>query len=148
MMTPPTTSENRLRALLNRLRSLHLLRMPSDCELSPSQIGMIGWISSNPGCGVLEIAAALGLTPPTVSVGVQRLMKDGWLERREDPDDKRAKPIYLTDRSAVFMQSLREHQEQSLKLFLSGLNSEEQEQYLNLFERAVANMETNSFKKS
>jgi len=143
-MTSSTTSEDWLRALLNRLRSLHLLRMPSDCELTPSQIGMIAWIARTPGCGVLEIAAALGLTAPTVSVGVQRLTKEGWLERRQDPNDRRAKPIYLTERSAFFMKNLRKHQEHSLKLFLSGLNPKEQEQLLMLFERAVSNMEASS----
>ena len=40
-MTSPTTSENRLRTLLSRLRSLHLLRIPPDCELTRSQIGML-----------------------------------------------------------------------------------------------------------
>jgi len=144
-MNSPTTSENRLRALLSRLRSLHLLRIPLDCELTRSQIGMIAWIARTPGCGVKEIAAALGLTAPTVSVGVQRLTKEGWLERRQDPDDRRAKPIYLTERSAVIMKNLRKHQEQSLKLFLSDLNPQEQEQLLMLFERAVSNMEANSF---
>ena len=148
MMTSPTTSENRLRALLGRFRSLHLLRFPPDCELTPSQIGMIAWIARTPGCGVLEIAAALDLTAPTVSVGVQHLTKEGWLERRQDPDDRRAKPIYLTERSTVLMKTLRKHQEQSLKIFLSGLNPKGQEQFLMLFEKAISNMEASSCETS
>jgi DNA-binding MarR family transcriptional regulator len=145
-MISSTNAEDKLKVLLKRLRSLHLLRIPSDCELTPSQIGMLAWIARSPGCGVLEIAAALGLTAPTVSVGVQRLTKEGWLERRLDPDDRRAKPIFLTERSAVFMKSLRTHQERSLKLFLSGLKLGEQEELLILFEKAVSNMELSTFK--
>jgi DNA-binding MarR family transcriptional regulator len=144
-MISSTTAEDKLKVLLKRLRSLRLLRNPSDCELTPSQIGMLAWIARSPGCGVLEIAAALNLTAPTVSVGIQRLTKDGWLERRQDPDDRRAKPIYLTERSAVLMKSLRAHQERSLKLFLSGLNLGEQEKLLILFEKAVSNMELSPF---
>ncbi|MBE9523637.1 MAG: MarR family transcriptional regulator [Chloroflexi bacterium] len=144
-MASSKSSEDRLRKLLNRLRSLHLLRNPPDCELTHSQIGMLAWITRSPGCGVLEIASALGLTAPTVSVGIQRLTKDGWLERRQDPDDRRAKPIYLTDKSAVFMKALRAHQARTLKYFLSGLNQSEQKQFLLLFESAVSNMEQNTF---
>ena len=144
-MASSTTSEDRLRKLLNRLRSLHLLRTPSDCELTPSQIGMLAWIARSPGCGVLEAATALGLTAPTVSVGIQRLTKEGWLERRQDPGDRRSKPIYLTEKSSIFMKNLREHQKRSLKLFLSGLNQNEQKQLLTLFEKAVSNMEHSEF---
>lgn len=143
-MTSLTKPEDRLRALLHRLRSLHLMRVPPDFALTPSQMGMLAWIARSPGCGVLEIAAALGLTAPTVSVGVQRLTKDGWLECRQDPDDRRAKPIYLTERSATLMKHLHEHQEHSLKLFLSGLTLQEQEQFLKLFERAVSSMEASA----
>jgi DNA-binding MarR family transcriptional regulator len=147
-MASSKSSEDKLRKLLDRLRSLHLLRTPPDCELTPSQIGMLAWIARSPGCGVLDVATALGLTAPTVSVGIQRLTKEGWLERRQDPDDRRAKPIYLTEKSTVFMMHLREHQEQSLKLFLSGLNTQEQNQLLILFEKAVSNMEAISFEKT
>ncbi len=142
-MTASTTSEDKLRKLLKRLRALHLLRIPPDCELSPSQFAMLAWISRSPGCGVLEIAAALKLTAPTVSVSIQRLAKEGWLERHQDLNDLRAKPIYLTERSAILMETLRAHQARTLKHFLSGLNQNEQKQFLTLFERAISNMEIN-----
>ena len=97
-MASSKSSEDKLRKLLDRLRSLHLLGTPPDCELTLTQIGMLAWIARSPGCGVLDVATALGLTAPTVSVGIQRLTEDSWLERRQDPDDRRAKPIYLTEK--------------------------------------------------
>jgi len=69
-MISSTNAEDKLKVLLKRLRSLHLLHIPSDCELTPSQIGMLVWVARSPGCGVLEMAAALGLTAPTVSAGL------------------------------------------------------------------------------
>lgn len=147
-MCSADTPDERLKRLLQRLRSLRLMRLPPDSELTPSQLAMLSWVARYPGSGVLEIAQGLDITPPTVSVGVQRLVDESWLERRQDPDDKRAKPLYLTEDAEAFMQQIRSHHGEMMRMFLSGLTSEEQEQFLTLFERAVSGMEAAAGKDS
>jgi DNA-binding MarR family transcriptional regulator len=133
--------ENRLLALLRHLGSLPLLHVPNDIGLTPPAIAHLAWVSRSPGCGVLDIAKGLNLSPPTVSVAINRLVKEGWLERRNDPNDLRARPIFLTPRGETMMTTVRQRRSEMLRFFLSGLTADEQEQLLNLLERAVTEME-------
>jgi len=49
------------------------------------------------GSSVKDIAAAVQLDPPAITGLVDRLVKEGMVERRVDPDDRRTTNIYLTD---------------------------------------------------
>ena len=114
-MSTDTPSETRLKQLLTRLRALRLLRPPRNCELPIGLVGILDWVARSPGCGVLELADGLAVTPPTVSVGVRRLIREGWLETRRDPNDRRAKPLFITPKSETQLSRLRTHQKQVMR---------------------------------
>jgi len=63
------------------------------------QLILLDWIAASPGCGIQEIATGLGLTAPTVSVGVRRLETAELLEHRPDPQDGRAIQLFLPSRA-------------------------------------------------
>jgi DNA-binding MarR family transcriptional regulator len=148
-MTQQVKPEDRLLRLLNHMSSLPLAHAPfKEHNLTPAQFTLLRWVTRNPGCGVLEIAKGLHLAPPTVSVGIRRLVRAGWLERRHDPCDKRAKPLYLTPEGEKLMEKVIAHRNHILKLFLSGLAIGEQEQLLDLLERGVRAVESSSEKET
>ena len=67
-------AEERFLNLLARLRKLGLGCLPfKDIPVTPPQFILLDWVAGSPGCGIREMATGLGLTPPTVSVGVRRL---------------------------------------------------------------------------
>jgi DNA-binding MarR family transcriptional regulator len=134
-------SETRLLNLLGQLSTLSVMQLPEDIELSRPAISLLTWISSSPGCGVVDIARGLHLSPPTISVGIRRLIKGGWLERRHDPEDRRARPVYLTRKGKAFIKDLRAHQIKMFRIFLSGLSTEEQDQLVRLLEQAISSLE-------
>jgi len=136
-----TLPETRLLNLLGQLSTLSVLQLPEDIELSRPAISLLTWISSSPGSGVVDIARGLHLSPPTISVGIRRLIKGGWLERRHDSEDRRARPVYLTHKGKDFLMDLRAHQIEMFKIFLSGLSAEEQEQLIGLLEQAIASLD-------
>jgi len=140
-MDSSVTQEARLEKLLQRLASLKLMRPPSSCELTPPQIGILFLVRRSPGCGVLELADELGVTGPTISVAVSRLVKSDWLEQRSDPTDRRAKPLFLTKRSEALLSEIRVYQREMLNLFMSGLGAQEQEDFLRLFDKALSSVE-------
>jgi DNA-binding MarR family transcriptional regulator len=132
------TNEERLLALLHRLGDLQLRRGPlKEAGVSFPQMALLGLVARSPGCHLQDIAAQLGLTAPTVSVGVRRLVKAGWLERKPDPEDKRARRIYLTEKGEGMQERVRQHRHEAIRRFLVGLNQQEQEQLLGLMEKAI-----------
>ena len=133
--------ENHMRDLLKRMSQLSVMKPPSESPLSMPQVAMLSWVARSPGCGVQEIAQGLHVTPPTVSVGVRRLINGGWLEQKEDPNDRRARPLFLTEKGEAFVDIIEQHRTQTIKLFLSGLSNDEKEQLIYLLDRAISALE-------
>lgn len=53
------------------------------------------------------LAQALHIAPPTASNTLQRMERDGWIERRRDQDDQRVVRVYLTDKARSLHQEAR-----------------------------------------
>jgi DNA-binding MarR family transcriptional regulator len=140
--------ENRMLDLLKRLRKLPMMKPPSESPLSMPQVTMLNWVAHSPGCGVLDIAQGLQVTPPTVSVGVHRLVREGWLEQKNNPNDRRARPLFLTDKGQAFVETIQDHRSNMIKLFLSGLSDNEQEQLISLLDRAISALEVAKIKET
>ena len=142
-MNASQTIEYRMLSLLQRLGNLELGNPPPlDGKISHPQLILLEWVGFVPGCGVGDIAKGLGLSAPTVSVGIRRLVKNGWLERRHDPDDKRARPLYMTPTACDLLQRLNIHRMERINRFLSGLDVGEQEKLLLLLEKAITQAES------
>jgi DNA-binding MarR family transcriptional regulator len=136
-----TLPETRLINLLKHISSLPIMHLPDDIELSPPAVALLSWVARSPGCGVLDIAKGLGLTPPTISVGIRRLEKAGWLERHCDPEDRRSHPLYLTPKGEQLISRVRAYRAKMLRIFLSALSLEEQDQLFHFLELGVNALE-------
>jgi DNA-binding MarR family transcriptional regulator len=89
-----------------------------------------------------ELADLLQSDPSTVSRQVAALVKEGFLERRADPDDGRASLLVLTDRARAL---LAEHGKKRLEYFarvLDGWSAEEIERFSADLERFRTAYET------
>ena len=135
------SSEKRLRELLERLRSLQLMRIPPNLVLTPTKIRLLHQVKQSPGLGVLELAECLDVKGPSASVGARELVQSGWLQEQPHPEDGRAKCLYLTERSETLLENIREQHREVLKLFLLGLTKDERATFLDLLDKAVTNME-------
>ena len=78
-------------ALMDQLRS------NGYADLRPAHSQVFGAISSE-GSRVGEMAAEAGITQQSMSELVDSLERLGYLERRPDPNDRRARIIAFTDR--------------------------------------------------
>lgn len=130
--------EERLLKLLLRLRKLGPGRLPfEDIPVTPPQSLLLDWVAGASGCGIQEMAAGLGLTAPTVSVGVRRLEEAGLLEREPDPKDRRSIRLFLTAQGQTLHQRARALRWQKVQRLLAGLTPQERETLLDLLERAI-----------
>lgn len=53
-----------------------------------------------------EIAERMGIEEPTLAGLLDRLQEDGWIERRESPNDRRCKIIHLQRRSKAVLDEI------------------------------------------
>jgi DNA-binding MarR family transcriptional regulator len=56
-------------------------------------------------CGISDVRAQLDVTPAAASQLVDRLVKDGYLERTEDAHDRRVRQLRLTDKSRALIEA-------------------------------------------
>jgi DNA-binding MarR family transcriptional regulator len=53
------------------------------------------------------LAQALHITPPSATNTLQRMERDGWIERRRDADDQRVVRVFLTEKAKVLRTEAR-----------------------------------------
>lgn len=74
--------------------------------LSVPQFRALNHIGLRPGCSVSAVAAFLGVTLPTASVMVDRLVKAGMVETRTDARDRRRSALHLTEAGAALLSTI------------------------------------------
>ncbi|MCD4700068.1 MAG: MarR family transcriptional regulator [Phycisphaerae bacterium] len=138
-------SAKRFLNLASRLRRLGLAGFsPAAVQVSASQLALIEYAAANPGCGIQELAEALKLATPTVSISVRQLEKSELFSRQSHPEDGRAVQVFLTAKGKeIHQHSLRFHR-QKFEQLLIGLTPAERETLLNLLERAIHAAEKNN----
>ena len=139
--TSPAAEEQFL-DLFDRLRKLAFGQHPlQDGEVTLPQLTLLDWLAAAPGCHSQELANGLGLTAPTVSVGVRRLEAAGLLERQPDPQDGRAIRLFLTTQGQELCRRARAFRRDKMQRLLKELTPEEKVTLLILLERAISSAE-------
>jgi DNA-binding MarR family transcriptional regulator len=72
--------------------------------LSFSQISILMRLVHDKGTGVSEIGEQLGVTNAAASQAVERLVQLDLIERTEDPEDRRAKRLALTQKGRALIE--------------------------------------------
>jgi DNA-binding MarR family transcriptional regulator len=63
---------------------------------------------SEDGMNQREIAEEMGVSPSTLSEMINRLVEDGYVERKADPGDRRARLLSLTEAGRIQGQEILE----------------------------------------
>jgi DNA-binding MarR family transcriptional regulator len=74
---------------------------------------------------VKELSDRLGLSLPGASRIVDALMRRGWLERREDPDDRRMKRVRITDEGRKVLDRIEAARLAGLENYAASLTPEQ-----------------------
>ena len=93
--------------------------------IHPRQIPILAVLYRRDGCGQNELAQELGVKPPTVTVSIQRLEKNGLLIRRQDEKDQRVSRIYLSDAGNAIIKEGMQMAREGEKRILSGFSESE-----------------------
>ncbi len=136
--TPPSTpsgpslpilvhpSELLLRTWVELFRVHHgatreLERLLTRHGLSTAQFDVLANLHSGEGITQTELAERLLVTKGNVCGLVDRMAGRGWLERRPDPEDRRAHRLHLTDEGRSLIRRVLPDQRALIHEYLGGL---------------------------
>ena len=108
--------------------------------LTRSQWQVLAYLLREDGLQQKVLAEQMDITAITLTGLLDRLERDGWVERREDTEDRRAKRIFLTPKVAPVMANIRKLGKEVRQLALQGLDKDEEEQLLTLLLKVRSNM--------
>jgi MarR family transcriptional regulator for hemolysin len=144
----PTRSDDRRQALSVKLtvlaRQLWLTfdQRAEKIGLTRAKWSLVAEVSRHPGATQRAIAAKLQVTDVTAGRLIDRLCAEGYLERHEDPEDRRAYRVYPTPPTEPLMDQLQALAHEHSSQAFSGFTDEDLsklEGYIDAISRNVTN---------
>ncbi len=96
-----------------------------ELSLTIAQLKSLVYIDSEVGANFRKLATALGVTPPDVTRIVDRLVEQGLVSRRENPEDRRMLLLQPTEKGKTLLSRLRDSRTARITHILNRLNTEE-----------------------
>lgn len=115
-------------------------RQSQGLGLSRAQWSVLAYLKHNNGSKQMLLAQLMDIKPTTLARHVDRLEAEGWVLRKDDPEDRRAKLVFLTDRAAPMLVSLTKLGQKVRKQALQGISPEEEAQVLDVLMRIRDNL--------
>jgi MarR family transcriptional regulator, organic hydroperoxide resistance regulator len=136
-----TAQSEMFRALGNAVRAVRArvdrALQRSGLRLGQYQVLRLLW--EEDGLTPREIADRLTVEMPTVTRTVQRMLRDGLVERQAHPDDARSVRIYLTKRSFDLRPQLAEIIDEQTERALHGFSAPERAAFVAMLDRVAEN---------
>ena len=95
--------------------------------LSMAQFGILMQLHHKGACGVSEIGERFDITSAAASQLVDKLVQSGYIERAEDPSDRRAKVLKLTPSGQALIERGGQERHRWLDDVVKNLSSEEKD---------------------
>ena len=138
-----STSKDTIGFLLHdaaRLMRRDFERRTRAVGLTRAQWQTLFHLHRNEGCNQVTLADLLEVEPITLARVIDRLEASGLVERRADPDDRRARLLFLGERAHPLLEELKALGAQTRETALAGLSEDERNQLWTLLSRMRANL--------
>ena len=87
-----------------------------------------------------ELADHLTMAKPPLGKIVDRLEEDGWVVRRDDPQDRRANRVFLTQKVTPLITPLQKIVDEIGETTMRGLTKAERRAFIGFLEIALQNL--------
>lgn len=108
--------------------------------LSRAQCRIIGSLAGHEGINQTGLAELLEIKPMTLVRQIDRMEEDGWVERRPDPGDRRARQLQLTEKTRPIVARIRQLSGEVRCEAFAGLSEAEERALLSLLRRVQCNL--------
>jgi DNA-binding MarR family transcriptional regulator len=112
--------EREFAAIMRHVSGWHLPEFLA-VDVTMSQAKLLYLVSAQPGVVMSALAAQLGVGLSAVSGLVDRLVEHGYLERREDPADRRQHRVTVSPEGASVIERMREMNQRHLRTLVEGM---------------------------
>jgi MarR family transcriptional regulator for hemolysin len=89
-----------------------------------------------------QLAEILEIQPITLTRHIDKLAEAGWVERRPDPDDRRAMQLFLTDAATPIMEELWDAADDMFAKALAGISQARRDQLIETLLAIKANLQS------
>lgn len=104
-------------------------------ELTRAQCRTLGYLARNEGINQAGLADLLEIRPMTLVRQIDRMQEAGWIERRPDPADRRARRLFLTEKARPILGRIWDVASATQDQILAGLAPDEADQLIDLLRR-------------
>ncbi|WP_141329882.1 MarR family winged helix-turn-helix transcriptional regulator [Myxococcus sp. AB025B] len=118
-----------------------VLSLLSEHGVTADQGILLRHVREQPGEPLSSLAERMGLSLPSVSQMAERLVKLGYVTRREDPEDRRRKSLQVTAKASRFLTAFKKVRAEELALGSSRLTAPTQQRLVSALEAALAELE-------
>jgi DNA-binding MarR family transcriptional regulator len=108
--------------------------------LTQSQWALISQLIQHEGINQAALAEMMDIEPITVVGLLDRLEKAGWVERRPDPDDRRAHLLYLTKKVNSITDQMESIKAQLRKEAFAGVPAQQEQLIMQTLQRIRSNL--------
>lgn len=123
-----------------RLLRWNFDRQAQGLGLTRAQWAVLAHLKRCDGSQQSVLARLMDIKPITLARHLDRLEAEGWVERQDDPGDRRAKRVFLTPKSTPMLDALRQLGETVRQEALQGISQSDFELTVQTLERIKANL--------
>ena len=109
--------------------------------LHPRHFGVMTMVAAQPGMSQQQLHEKTGIDPSSMVAVIDDLQARGLAERRPDPDDRRARTIFLTEQGEQTLKRLRGLAASQQREFFAALTAQERRE-LHVLLRKLADAAT------
>lgn len=118
-------------------------RQAQGLGLTRAQWSVLAHLKRNNGAQQKVLAELMDVKPITLARHIDRLEQQGWVQRRDDPDDRRSKRLYLLPRAEPQLKLMQNLGQKVRKQALAGISEQEEHLLTELLTRIRDNLSTN-----
>jgi MarR family transcriptional regulator for hemolysin len=138
----PSRSVGFLMHEVARLLRAEFTRRIEHLGLTQAQWQTLGHLARNQGLKQAQLAEILEIRPITLTRLIDRLQEAGLVERRPDPDDRRAQRLFLTTKAQPLIEKMWGEAARVREKAMAGLPPQKREELVDTLAAMKSNLRT------
>ncbi len=139
---PERKSVLKLHSIIQRKLIMHLRKKIEPYGFSRGEFPfLVMLLKKGDGVSQKEICEDVMISKSTTSKMVNKLEREGYLRMEKDPDDKRVKRIYLTEKREEIEDIVEKIDNEVDEIMFNKFSEEDKEKYITYLEQILENVE-------